>query len=325
MNELSELCRRLVGSKRILLVTHARPDGDGLGSMAAMYCWATAAGKTADLLVPDAVPQRYAFLFPDRQPASSADFAAQAERADLIVILDTCAFSQLDGLANTLPLHRSKIVVLDHHATADDIGSLQWVDSKAAAAGVMTAELLDALGWKGNARSAEALAVAITSDTGWLRFANTDGRCLRAMAKLMEAGIRPDQLYARLFQSDREERIRLMARMLSGMELRCGNRLAVLTIAQADFTATGALPEETENLINEALRIGSVDTSVLLVENNGGLRVSLRSRDAVDVAAVARLFGGGGHVRAAGFRSDQPLEAIKARLISAVESQLASR
>lgn len=301
----------------LLLITHARPDGDGLGSMAALAISARQQGKRARTLVPDKVPQRYAFLFGEEQPACGGDFADIAASADLIIILDTCSFTQLDSIQPQIRAAKDRIVVIDHHVTSDDVGSLRWLDPTAAAAGVMTAELLDVLGWPLSQPAAEALATAVTSDTGWLRFANTDPRCLRVMADLLEAGVRPDRLYAKLFQCDRPQRLALVGRMLATMELHYGDRLAVMAIRKSDFAATGAQPEETENLVNEALRIGSVESAVLMVEHGDLLRVSLRSRDRVDVAAVARIFGGGGHARAAGVRVSESIETFKAKLVAA--------
>ena len=146
----------------------------------------------------------------------------------------------------------------------------------------------------------EALAVAILTGTGWLRFSNTDSRCLRAMAYLIEVGIRPDVLYRRIYQSDRFEKLKLMGRVLENLELHSNDRLAVMSLTLADFEQTGARPDETENLINEAMRIGSIEAAVILVEHNDEIRVSLRSREIVDVSQVAASFGGGGHARAAG-------------------------
>ena len=133
-----------------------------------------------------------------------------------------------------------------------------------------------------------------------------------------------DKLYMRLFQCDRPQRLFLTTRMLQSLELHCGGRLATMMIRKADFDATGALPEETENLVNEALRIGCVETAILLVENGPAsdgagpiIRVSLRSRDEVDVAAVAARFGGGGHARAAGLRRVMPIERFRDELVKA--------
>jgi len=314
-NVPAEVVARIESASSLLVVTHARPDGDGLGSMAALACCAKAAGRAVTALVPDRVPQRYEALFAEAPATGPERFAALAADVDAIVILDTCAFAQLDGLVDTLREVREKVVVIDHHATADDVGASQWVDRSAAAAGVMVGELLEALGWDVPAAAAEAMMTAVTTDTGWLRFANTDGRCLRAVAAWIDAGVRPDVLYKRIYQSDRPERLRLMARVIDGLELHCGGALAVMTIRKADFEQTGAREDETENLVNEALRIGSVETAVILVENSDCVRASLRSRDAIDVAAIAKEFGGGGHQRAAGLRRDEDLDALKQRLV----------
>lgn len=319
MNEFHAIVERLRQARSILIITHARPDGDTLGSAAALAGAARSAGKTVHVLVPDASPERYDFLFPDAKLATIDQFDSLAGQVDLVVVEDTCSIAQLDGLGPALAANRQKVVVVDHHTRPEDIGSVRWIDTSAAAAGVMVMELLEELNWPIQGAVAEALMTAITTDTGWLHFANTDARCLRAVAKLLETGIRPDQLFARLFQVDRPERLRLMQRMLGSLELHCGNRLAVMCIRKADFAATGARGDETENLVNEALRMGCVDSSALLVENGEVIRVSLRSRDAVDVAAIAQKFGGGGHARAAGVRISEDIDAVKGRLVKAFE------
>ncbi|MCY2923865.1 MAG: hypothetical protein NT031_00220, partial [Planctomycetota bacterium] len=133
-------------------------------------------------------------------------------------------------------------------------------DTTAAAAGVMVAQLLAALEWPVGPVEAEALLAAVTSDTGWFRFANTDPGALRLAAEWVAMGIRPDALYARLYQTARPQQLALVARMLATLELHHTDKLAVMTIRQADFAATGARADETENLVNEALRIGSVES-----------------------------------------------------------------
>ncbi len=320
---------RLADAGRVLIVTHARPDGDGLGSMAGLAAAARAVGRDAALLVPSDVPERYAFLFPEGLPAGADRFGELAEAADLVIIVDTCAAEQLDGLGDALAAVREKVVVIDHHATADDIGSARWLDTSAAAAGVMTLEVIEALGWPVTAPAVEALLTAMATDTGWFRFANTDGRCLRAAAGLLDAGARADELYERLYMADRPERMDLLRVVLDGLELHHDRRIATMVVRRADFAATGARPDETENLVNEALRIGCVETAIFLAENPPScdadepvVRVSLRSRGGVDVSRVAASFGGGGHARAAGLRSTENIDVLKARLVRAVADRL---
>jgi phosphoesterase RecJ-like protein len=234
--------------------------------------------------------------------------------------------AQLDGLDDQLAAAREKIVVIDHHATTDDIGAVRWLDTSAAAAGVMVGELLDALGWPVDLRTAEALLTAMTTDTGWFHYSNTDGRCLRAAARLFDAGVEGDKLYRRLFQADRPERMMLLSRALSSLELPAAGSIATMKLRLGDFAETGARQDETENLVNEPMRMGCVEVSMLLVQtpDDGGrcIRVSLRSRGGVDVAAVARRFGGGGHVQAAGLRADEDIDTLAGKLVTACQAAM---
>ncbi|MBS3734215.1 MAG: DHH family phosphoesterase [Phycisphaerae bacterium] len=321
-NAFEQIVERLAAADSLLLVTHARSDGDALGSILALARAAEGAGKTARLLVPDQPPPRYGFLLGERPVASGGQFAALGDAADLVVIVDTCALGQLEGLEDAIAARRDKIVVVDHHATADDIASVRWMDTAAAAAGVMVSELLDALDWPVDLHTAVALTTAVTTDTGWLRYANTDGRALRAVSRWLDQGVRPDELFREIYQSDRPERIALLARTLAGLRLYAGGRLAVMVIRDADFAATGARADETENFVNEAMRLGSVDTAVTLVENGACVRVSLRSRGAIDVSEIAQRFGGGGHSRAAGLRQHDPIDQLASQLIEACTTAL---
>jgi phosphoesterase RecJ-like protein len=321
-----EIMRRISAAVRLLVVTHARPDGDALGSLAALCGAARAAGKQTATLVPGEVPARYDFLLANCRPAPAERFAELANWADAVVIVDTCALAQLDGLDDQLAAAREKIMVIDHHATTDDIGTVRWLDASAAAAGVMVGELLDALGWPVDLRTAEALLTAMTTDTGWFHYSNTDGRCLRAAARLFDAGVEGDKLYRRLFQADRPERMMLLSRALASLELPAAGSIATMKLRLGDFAETGARQDETENLVNEPMRMGCVEVSMLLVQtpDDGGrcIRVSLRSRGGVDVAAVARRFGGGGHVQAAGLRADEDIDTLAGKLVTACQAAM---
>ncbi|HET6429425.1 MAG TPA: bifunctional oligoribonuclease/PAP phosphatase NrnA [Phycisphaerae bacterium] len=310
-------------ARRLVVTTHVRPDGDAIGSMAALHLAARSAGVASRMVLTDQAPQRYDFLLAGRDPAGCGQFAELARDADLVVIVDTCAVQQLESIAAHLPALRGKIAVIDHHATADDIADVVWRDESAGAAAVMVTELMDELGWAMSAEVAEAVAAGVCAETGWLRYANTDSRVLATVARCVEAGVRPDELYARLYQRDRPERLRLTAAALASLELHLAGQVAVMTLTREDFERTGAADNETAELVNEPLRIESVDVSALLVaQADGRTRVSLRSRKLVDVAAVAEEFGGGGHPRAAGFRTDAvPAEAAK-RLIDACRAAL---
>lgn len=333
----NEAIMALQSAKSFVVTTHERPDGDALGSLAGLCRLARALGKTVYAVAPGTVPEHYRFLFdamnmpasPGTQPVAdpalevypSRRFGELADAAESIVVVDTCSYSQLESLADPLRARKDKVVVLDHHATFDEIGSFQWNDPSAAAAGVMVCQAVEALNWPMNPAAAQCLLAAVVTDTGWMRFSNTDGQCLRTVAWLLDAGARLEDLYARLFQSDRPSRLRLMARMLGSLQLHCQDRLAVMCISGDDFAQAGASPEETENLINEALRIGSVQAVALLTEMPDCIRVSFRSRDKVNVAAVAARFGGGGHARAAGARMKESLLSAVTQITKALAAE----
>lgn len=319
---LDAVAKLLSKGRSILVVAHARPDSDAIGAMLALTYSARASGRTAKMLVPDAIPARYDFFFQKDKPAGPQQFEPLADQADVVAIVDTCAFAQLDGLEDAIKRRRGKIVVIDHHATCDDIGAARWIDTTASAAGLMVGELLDALGWTIDARIAELLIMAVTSDTGWFRFSNTDARTLRAVAGWLDKGVCIERVYEKLYQSDRPERLRLLQRLLESLELHVDGQLAVMTIRRADFEQTGARADETENLVNEALRLKSVEAVAMLSENEDFVRASLRSRGKVNVAAVAEEFGGGGHARAAGLRSQLKLGELKDKLIDAIGRRL---
>ncbi len=320
ISDFHNIAERISRADSILCMTHIHADGDGLGSMVALAAAAGQANKTVKLFLTDKIPWRYKFLFDGEFPKAiqAEDFHALASKADLIMVIDTCSYSQLGDIDDDIKKFREKTVVIDHHSTTDDIGAVRWVDPQAGAAGLMMMELLERLDFPMPPAASLALATAIVSDTGWLRFSNTDGRAARAFAKLLDAGVNPADLYDRIYQTDRIERLRLLERVLGSMELFNDGKLAVMSLYKSDFEDIGARLDETENLINEAMRIASVEVAVMLVENPDQIRVSLRSRKDVDVAGIAASFGGGGHARAAGLRAQEPLDTLKAKVIQAV-------
>jgi len=320
--EFQAVVDRLKQAGSLLVVCHARPDGDALGSLLGLALSARASGRMARMLAPDRLPAQYDFLFPAERPAGREQFAALADEADLVVIVDTSTFGQLDGLKEHLEPRRRKVAVMDHHQTSAQVGQVQWVDVSAAATALMVQEALEHLGWPMDAQVVHALGAGITSDTGWLRFENTDPRCLEAMSRLVRRGLELDKLYRQLYQNDRPEKLKLLGRALESLEMQEGGRLAMMSLRNGDFDSSGARQDETENLVNEALRIGGVEVAVLMVELGHVVRVSLRSREHVDVSRIAQPFGGGGHARAAGLRSTLPLAEIHQQVAAACQAAL---
>jgi len=321
--DVGRIAARLRQAKSILLVSHDRPDGDAVGAMVALAAAARDQGLTAHIVC-ESVPRQYAFLAEGEQLVRPADAAVAAEGADWIVILDTCVLGQLTEVQSVITSNWHKLIAIDHHRTCHDIAPLRWCDSTAAATGVMVADLLAELAWPLTEPVARAVMTAVCADTGWLRFSNTDARALGVVARCIDAGASPDALHRTLYQNDRPERLALTARMLTSLQLHAAGQVALMRLTAADFAETGATRDETENLINEAMRIGTVHVAVLLVEQDDLVRGSLRSKPVggVDVAAIAQQLGGGGHARAAGFRMDGTIKDVAKKVLGVIEGRL---
>jgi nanoRNase/pAp phosphatase (c-di-AMP/oligoRNAs hydrolase) len=319
-----QILSQLAACKRVLVTTHVRPDGDALGSVAAMILGLQKKSIHAEALLLSHLPAKYAFIFKDHHiPFHDAETAwppaLDLDSFDCLLVLDTGTWSQLPGLKDRLANWPKPKLVVDHHLTQEDWATHKLVIKEAAAAGEIVAELLEF--WDVNIDSpiATALYLALVSDTGWFQFSNTRPFTMRLAATLMEAGVDTDRLYQLLYQSERAPRIALQARIVQSMELLADGRLAVLTARKQDFTQTGANLPDTESVINIPLQIASVQVSLLITEpaDFGPVRASLRSKGQIDVAAFAQQFGGGGHARAAGALVTGSLEEVQHAVVAA--------
>jgi bifunctional oligoribonuclease and PAP phosphatase NrnA len=325
MDDYQRVLDTLAPCKRVLITTHVRPDGDALGSSAALAMGMKARGIAAEVLLLSHLPTKYAFIFRDNDiifhdAENGWPAGLSLDAFDAFIVVDTGTWSQLPGLKEKVLAYAKPRVVIDHHLTQEDWADVKLVVKEAAAAAEIIAELLSRWDVPVDAPIASALFVAIASDTGWFQFSNTRPYTMRLAARLMEAGVDTDRLYQLLYQNERKERVALQAHALGSLELLKDGRLAVMRISKADFEQTGAGVPDTENLINLPLQIATVEVSVLLTEPQdfGPVRVSLRSKGHVDVAAFAQQFGGGGHARASGLKVDGDFQAAHDKVVAAM-------
>jgi phosphoesterase RecJ-like protein len=325
MDPYQQVIDLLSRCKRVLLTTHVRPDGDALGSTAALAMGLKQKGIDAQVLLLSHLPRKYAFIFQDNAIVfHDAETAwppgLSLDTFDAFVAVDTGTWSQLPGLQEKVLAYKKPKLVIDHHLTQEDWADVKLVIKEAAAAAEIVAEILTLWDVKIDANIASALYVAIASDTGWFQFSNTRPYTMRLAAMLMEAGVDTDRLYQLLYQNERKERVALQARALGSLELLKDGRLAVMRISRADFDQTGANVPDTENLINLPLQIATVEVCVLLTEprDAGPVRASLRSKGQIDVAKFAQQFGGGGHARASGLKLEGDFQAAHDRVVKAM-------
>lgn len=323
--DLPAAIARIDRSAQIAITTHQRADGDALGSVAAMQRVLRARGKQATAYVHEKVPERYQFMSAiEPLTVWPADAAKNLADADLLLVLDTCASVQLGPVAEAIRKAKLPKLAIDHHLTRDDIVDEAHVDEKAAACAQIVAQLCDRAGWPIDAQTAMLLYVGLSTDTGWFRFSNANTAAFATAARLIHSGVRPNELYERLFLCESPARARLMGAVLSSFELLAGERLAVIKLTRAMLAACGANPSMTEDIINEPMRIASVMACAMIVEPEAGepVRLSLRSKRDLDVAALASRWGGGGHARAAGAKVKGKFESVCDEVVRAVTAEV---
>lgn len=316
---IERLAERVRAARRILVTTHAKPDGDALGSVLAVVRAAATLGIAAEgwlvgpfepSLLSLAAPTAPVLVDPKRPTLPS-------EAYDLVVIVDTGAWSQLETLAPWLRERVDAAIGIDHHARGDRVASERVVDVRSGSATVIVARLIEALGVpfgaagdaKGHGSVAEALFLGLATDTGWFRFQNARPAEFELASRLLAAGVDKDRLIEITENGHRPQRLAIEARALSKVRFLAEGRVALTALSQADFAETGAVLEETSGVVNMPMSVGTVRAAALLLESEPGLvKVSFRSKPAADghrfydVNELAARFGGGGHVHAAGAR-----------------------
>lgn len=317
-SHLVEFLRR---HDRPLLMTHVRPDADGLGSQLALADALKSLGKQPRVMIASKLPPRYSFLDPGRtviEDFRTADPAA----CDCVVVLDTGTWNQLDDFGDWLKASPVPRAVVDHHRTQDDLGGLQFVDVTAESTGRLAHEIIRALGAPIGPDAANHLFMAVATDTGWFRHANTTPATFALAGELVALGANPTRLYELLYEAAPLARLKLAGVALERLQVRAGGKVAFIEIALADYAATGSVPGDTEDLINFPRSVEGVEVALVFIEQiDGGTKVSFRSR-ALDVSKLAERFGGGGHKLASGARDPRPVAVVREEVIAAVEAAL---
>ena len=312
----AEIAAVLLERQTFILTSHARPDGDAIGSQMALAFALRGLGKTVRNVNRDPAPLAYR----DFPGVSDMEIASRVDGdADAVVTLECSDLSRpgLDGLEPYF------VVNVDHHLGNAMYGDANWFDGGAAACAEMVADIIDAMGAAWTPEIASHLYLGIATDTGCFRHGPITARTFEICRRIALTGVEPAVLSRRIFDSFGIGRVKLTGRMLSNMELRHDSRLAVLEFDDALLAECGASVDDTEGLVNLPLGANEV-TAVALFKSqaDGTCRVSLRSKPGVDVRAVATRWGGGGHTNAAGCTIAAPLDAVKRHILPALEAAI---
>jgi len=318
--------RQIVDShERFTLTSHVRPDADAVGSELALATFLDRLGKQVDIVNPSAMPSGILFLDPEDRVKKYGPKSTQQvlSNADVHIVVDTSAWVQLQDVGKVIRKSDAMKVVIDHHLSSDDLDAIEFKDTSCEATGRLIFDLAKAMQWELTKDVATYLFCAIATDTGWFRFSSTNAGTMHVIGDIMAAGANPTEIYQQLYEQNTLARLHLHGRTLARIQTACDGRLAYTSVTQNDFKETGAGPADTEEIVNECLRIKGTEIAFIAVEQqNKQIKFSLRSRTDNDVAAIAETFGGGGHKQAAGTMLTGPIASAIKKVITAMSQSL---
>jgi len=316
MPMVEQVLAEIRARKRWLLTSHARPDGDAIGSVLGLAAVLRQLEKECDIVLHDRVPHIYRCL-PGAQQIRTAQRIESAHYDGAIILeCDCTGCTELEGFDGLF------LISLDHHNTVREFADVNWVVPHAAAVAELVFELAQRAGAEVTREIATCLYTAVMTDTGMFCFVGTDGRTFRLAEQLVQAGADPATISQNTYFSQSFPKMRLLGTALRNLER--DGPLTWMHITRDDLHAAGAIDADSEGLVNYAISIEGVEVSAFFREMpNGSFRVSLRSKGHVDVSKIAENFGGGGHRSASGHSVEGPLEHAEKLVLSALRNQMA--
>lgn len=314
---LSQVVELIENKNDFAITTHIKPDGDGLGSSLGL-CWLLRSlGKNADVVVRGDVPQAYRSL-------PGADAIRDVEHIngnyDAVFVIE-CSDLDRPGISG---LEKAFTVNIDHHATSEHFGTINWIDSTASAVGEMIYNLCKAIGGRITKEIAECVYMALVTDTGSFHFSNTSERTLKVASELVKAGAKPAEISEAVYSNYPWSRIELMRQVLATVRRDESGRIAYLRQTIAMRQSSNAVDGDNNGFVNIPLAAKDVVVSMLMREmDTNSFRVSLRSKGCINVAKVAEQFGGGGHRNASGLSIEGDWDECEQTLVAALGAALA--
>ncbi len=314
---LSQVVELIENKQSFAITTHVRPDGDGIGSSLGLYWLLRSLGKSAEVIVRDGIPAAYAQLPGANEIKQIAEVNGKYD-AIFVIECSDLARPGIKGLENQFTVN------IDHHATSEHFGTINWIDQTASAVGEMIYNLCKAIGGRITREIAECVYLALVTDTGSFHFPNTTDRTLKVASELVKVGVKPAQISEVVYNSYPWSRIELMRQVLATVERNENGAIAWMRQTLEMAESSEAVDGDNNGFVNIPLAAKEVEAVVYMREVQPNIyRVSLRSKGSINVARVAEKFGGGGHKNAAGCRVEGDWDVrekeILATLTNAVE------
>jgi bifunctional oligoribonuclease and PAP phosphatase NrnA len=323
---IERLAREFRAGRSVVLSTHINADGDGCGSEAALARILKSMGMGVKIVNPTPWPETYDFLLDSDVVDASTQGAAALKSADLLIVLDISDVKRLGNLAETVRSLDIPKLVIDHHIASDEPpGSEIFSDTTACATGELIYDLAVTLGHELTPQIAVALYVAVLTDTGGFRFANTTARCLAVASQLLAAGVEPEEMYRRLYASHPIGRLHLLRDALATLEVDPAYGISWISVAAGAAEEYGLKSEDLEGLAEHPRSVGGTRMAIFFRDlGHGKIKASFRSTGDVNVNEFARKFGGGGHARASGALIPGTLEEVRHSVVTAAREFVGS-
>lgn len=323
---IQQLMTELLPGRRVVLSTHINADGDGCGSETALARLLQARGMECWIVNPTPWPSMFDFLLGDDVRDRSAEGARALGGADVLVVLDISDVKRLGNLAEAVRGLTIPKLVIDHHVATDEpAGTIVLSDTSACATGELVHDVAQVLGAEITEPVARSLYAAILTDTGGFRYSNTTPRAHAVAARLLGAGVNPEEMYRRIYASVPLGRLRLLRDALDTLEVDGEMGLAWVSVPAGALEEYGLRSEDLDGIVEHPRSILGTRLALFFRDlGHGKVKVSFRSTGDVDVNTFARRFGGGGHAKAAGALIPGGLAEVRERVVAAAREYVGS-
>lgn len=314
----ARIAEAIKAARRVVLTTHAEPDGDAVGSVLGLAHALRARDVEAAAWPMNPAPPRYRFL-PGFDELANGEVPAPRE-GDVVVALDSADATRLPAGVDAFSAAGALLVDVDHHASNAGFGDLSWVEPAAPATAAQVWVVLGEMGYDVPPASALCLYVGLATDTGNFTYSNTNRWAFDMAADLVGRGVSPSDVERELYRRYPLPYMNVLGGALAGMRRR--GAVVYMTVSQEDLARAGARIEDTEGLVDFARRVEGARVGILFREVEGGVRISFRAAEDLDVSGLAVARGGGGHPAAAGCFVAGQLEDVRESVLAEVEDWL---
>jgi len=305
MIDFKKLTDIINSNQSFLITTHVNPDADAIGSEIALHKLLSVLGKKSKIINHSLSPYNLKFLDAENviEKFDETLHKALFDTADVLVALDFNRSDRMVSMQKVFTESKLLKICIDHHQDPESFVDYQFIDSDYAATGhilfdfIRKTKIVDI-----TKEIAAPLYAAIMTDTGSFRFERTTAELHRLVAELLDKGIDPTEIYNQLYDESKFSKIKLLGRSFNSLQLITNNRIGYMIITQKDFNELGAIESDTENFVNFIISIEGVKLGLLFIELKNGFKVSFRSKEKIPANKLAGIFGGGGHINAAGAR-----------------------